>query len=114
MRNNKFRVIRETSFACAAVWFLCGAGPLQAGAPVVSNVRAAQRAGTGLVDIYYDLASASSALTVSVAVSTNSGATFNVPAASLSGDLGSGMAPATGPMWCGMRARTWRRCIFPM
>jgi formylglycine-generating enzyme required for sulfatase activity len=63
---------------------------------VVSNVRAAQRAGTGLVDIYYDLASASNALTVSVAVSTNSGAAFNVSAASLSGDLGRGIAPATG------------------
>jgi formylglycine-generating enzyme required for sulfatase activity len=96
MRNTKFIVIRETFCACATVWCLCAAGPLQAGAPVVSNVRAAQRAGTGLVDIYYDLASPSNALTVSVVVSTNSGAAFNVSAASLSGDLGSGIAPATG------------------
>jgi formylglycine-generating enzyme required for sulfatase activity len=64
--------------------------------PVVLNVRASQRAGTGMVDIYYDLASASNALTVSVAVSTNSGAAFNAPAASLSGDLGSGITPTTG------------------
>jgi len=71
-------------------------GHAYAGAPVVSNVRAAQRAGTGLVDIYYDLASASNAPTVSVAVSTNSGAVFNALAASLSGDLGSGVAPGTG------------------
>ena len=64
--------------------------------PVVLNVRASQRAGTGMVDIYYDLASASNALMVSVSVSTNSGAAFNAPAASLSGDLGSGIAPTTG------------------
>jgi formylglycine-generating enzyme required for sulfatase activity len=92
----KNRVMRETIFACAAMSFLCGAVTLQAGAPVVSNVRAAQRAGTQLVDIYYDLASASNALTVSVGVSTNSGAAFNAPAASLSGDLGSGKTPGTG------------------
>jgi formylglycine-generating enzyme required for sulfatase activity len=89
--------MRELFFTWVAVLYLCAAGSLQAGAPVVSNVRAAQRAGTGLVDIYYDLASPSNALTVSVAVSTNSGAAaFNAPAASLSGDLGSGIAPATG------------------
>jgi formylglycine-generating enzyme required for sulfatase activity len=63
---------------------------------LVSNVRASQRAGTGLVDIYYDLASASNALTVSVSISTNSGVAFNAPTASLSGSLGSGVAPGTG------------------
>jgi len=88
--------MRGTFFAWVVMSFLCGAGPLQAGAPVISNVRAAQRAGTGLVDIYYDLASPSNALTVSVAVSTNSGAAFDAPAASLSGDLSSGIAPGTG------------------
>jgi formylglycine-generating enzyme required for sulfatase activity len=91
-----YRVIRETFFACAVVSFLCGAVMLQAGAPVVSNVRVAQRAGTGLVDIYYDLASASNALTVSVSISTNSGVAFNAPAVSLTGDLGSGITPTTG------------------
>jgi hypothetical protein len=45
----KSRVIRETIFVCAIVSFLCGAMALQAGTPVVSNVRAAQRTGTGLV-----------------------------------------------------------------
>jgi len=71
-------------------------GLTTAGAPVISNVRAAQRTGTGLVDIYYDLASASNALTVSVSISTNAGLAFNAPAASLSGDLGSGKTPGTG------------------
>jgi formylglycine-generating enzyme required for sulfatase activity len=63
--------------------------------PVVSNVHVAQRAGTGLVDIYYDLASAN-ALTVSVIISTNGGAAFNAPAVSLTGDWGGSITPATG------------------
>ena len=71
-------------------------GPAWAAAPVVANVRATQRAGTGVVDIYYDLASASNALTVSVSISTNGGVAYNAPAVSLSGDLGSGIAPGTG------------------
>src|SRR6266404_1771478 len=46
-----------------------------AAAPTVSNVRSAQRAGTKLVDIYYDLADPDSpTLNVRVAVSTNGGA----------------------------------------
>ena len=63
--------------------------------PVVSNVRAAQRAGTQLVDIYYDLASASNALMVSVSVSTNGGAGYTVPASSFTGAVGAGIAPGT-------------------
>jgi formylglycine-generating enzyme required for sulfatase activity len=63
--------------------------------PVVSNVHAAQRAGTQLVDIYYDLASASNALTVSIMVSTNGGAEYTLPATSFTGAVGSGIAPGT-------------------
>jgi sulfatase modifying factor 1 len=63
--------------------------------PVVSNVRAAQRAGTQLVDVYYDLASASNALMVSVLVSTNGGASYTVPASSFTGAVGAGIAPGT-------------------
>ena len=73
-------------------------GPLaaSAAAPTVSNVRASQRAGTQLVDVYYDLADAdSSALTVSVAVSTNGGASYFTPGASLSGALGPEIAPGS-------------------
>ncbi|HZL77742.1 MAG TPA: SUMF1/EgtB/PvdO family nonheme iron enzyme [Candidatus Limnocylindrales bacterium] len=79
------------------VW-LCLAmlAPLAATAqPVVSNVRVAQRAGTQLVDVYYDLASASNALTVSVAVSTNGGASYTLPATSFTGAVGNGIAPGT-------------------
>jgi formylglycine-generating enzyme required for sulfatase activity len=66
---------------------LCGANYAAAGAPpVVSNVRSAQRSGTKLVDIYYDLADSDSAtLAASVAVSTNGGASYTLPATSFSG-----------------------------
>jgi formylglycine-generating enzyme len=64
--------------------------------PVVSNVRASQRPGTKLVDIYYDLADPdSSSVTVSVAVSTNGGASYSLPASSLTGALGAGIAPGS-------------------
>ena len=58
----------------------------QAADPVVSNVRASQRPGTKLVDIWYDLADADSpTLSVTVAVSTNNGVAFDLPAWSFSG-----------------------------
>ena len=63
--------------------------------PTISNVRAAQRAGTQLVDVYYDLASASNTLIVYVQVSTNGGASFTLPATSFTGAVGGGIAPGT-------------------
>jgi len=77
---------------------LCGVNYAGAGAPpVVSNVRSAQRAGTAYVDITYDLADPdSSSLTVTVAVSTNAGATWFSPGASLTGQIGSGIPPGAG------------------
>lgn len=61
--------------------------------PAVSNVRAAQRAGTELVDVYYDVSASVPPLTVAVQVSANGGATFAVPAVSLTGDVGDGLQP---------------------
>jgi formylglycine-generating enzyme required for sulfatase activity len=63
--------------------------------PVVSNVRAAQRAGTQLVDVYYDLASTSNVLAVSIMVSTNGGEEYTLPATSFTGAVGGGIAPGT-------------------
>lgn len=60
----------------------------QAGAQTVTNVRAAQRAGTKLVDVYYELSGGSGPFTVAVAVSDNGGASYDVPATALSGDVG--------------------------
>jgi len=64
--------------------------------PVVFNVQAAQRTGTALVDIYYSVSSPSNSLSVAVSNSINGGVTFNSHAASLSGDIGSGIEPGTG------------------
>lgn len=61
--------------------------------PVVSNVRATQRPGTHLVDIYYNVSDAdgNSPLTVYVAVSANGGVNFNVPVFTLTGAVGPGV-----------------------
>ncbi len=73
-----------------------------AAAPVVSNIRAAQRAGTKLVDIYYDVADAEGdALTVEIQVSNDNGATYAVPAFSFSGAVGGGVTPGAN------RAAVW-------
>jgi formylglycine-generating enzyme required for sulfatase activity len=84
--------------ALLCLFLLCLANYTAAAAPpVVSNVRAAQRSGTGYVDITYDLADPdSSSLTVTVAVSTDAGATWSYPSASLTGKVGGGIAPGAG------------------
>ena len=69
----------------------------EAAAPVVSNVRAAQRSGTAYVDITYDLADPDrSSLTVTVAVSTNAATAWFYPGASLTGQVGNTIAPGAG------------------
>jgi formylglycine-generating enzyme required for sulfatase activity len=72
-------------------------------APVVTNVQAVQRTGTGLVDIFYDVSHVDNAiLVVSVAVSTNNGATYDLPTSSFSNGnpivpgVGSAVMPGTG------------------
>jgi formylglycine-generating enzyme required for sulfatase activity len=68
--------------------------------PVVSNLNAVQRAGTKLVDITYDLA-ADAAVAVSLQISGDGGATFVVPAISVTGAVGVGVSTGTG------KALTW-------
>ncbi len=81
---------------CSCLVFIAAQLTLSAADPVVSNVRSSQRPGTQLVDIAYDLADPDSAkLTVSVAVSDNAGATYAVPASSLTGDVGGNVTPGT-------------------
>jgi formylglycine-generating enzyme required for sulfatase activity len=95
--NDSNRHLRHGAVLLCLLLF-CGANHATAGAPpVVSNVRAAQRSGTGYVDIIYDLADPdSSSLTVTVAVSTDAGTTWSYPGASLTGQVGSGIAPGAG------------------
>lgn len=66
----------------------------QAAAPVISNVRASQRAGTKLVDITYDIADADGDLqTIQVYVSADSGFSYRIPAVSFTGAVGANVAP---------------------
>jgi len=67
------------------------------GDPAVSNLSAAQRAGTKLVDVSYDLAAPGfPTVAVSLEISSDGGATWTVPATSVSGAIGSSVAPGTG------------------
>ena len=80
MRGQRFVSLGAVSTAAISLLSVCAA---QAAAPVVSNVRAAQRSGTQVEDITYDLADAdSSALTVSVAVNKATPSITTPPTAS--------------------------------
>ena len=94
---------------CAALFAVYERGCEGAVAPVVSRVRAEQRPGTQVVEISYDLADADSAgLTVSVAVSDNGGASFEVPATSFGGDgYGTGVSPGSRKQIVWDAGRDW-------
>ena len=63
-----------------------------AASPVVSNVRASQRPGTKLVDIFYDVADADGGtVTVEVNVSGDGGLSYLIPATTFTGAVGSGV-----------------------
>jgi sulfatase modifying factor 1 len=64
----------------------------QAATPVVSNIRASQRPGTHLVDVFYNVV-AVGPCTVFVAVSDNGGSSYNVPVFTLTGAVGPGVIP---------------------
>lgn len=56
--------------------------------PVVTNLVAAQRTGTKLFDISYDLASTTPAVKMSLEISSDGGLTYNVPVTSTTGAIG--------------------------
>ncbi|MBL9143918.1 MAG: SUMF1/EgtB/PvdO family nonheme iron enzyme [Verrucomicrobiaceae bacterium] len=65
-------------------------------APVLSNITAAQRTGTKLVDISYDVSSTSvSQVKISLQVSNDGGVSFAVPVTTTSGDIGTGISTGT-------------------
>ena len=80
---------RGKRFLCVGL-LTCAGFAAFAAAPVVSNVRVAQRPGTGALDITYDLAdSDSDFLSVTVNISTNDGASWFGPVSTnLSGAVG--------------------------
>ena len=73
----------------------------EAADPVVSNISAVQRAGTQLVDITYDVTADTPTVSVTLAISSDNGTTFSVPATTVSGAIGAGVATGTG------KAITW-------
>ena len=87
------KVVTRTILASALLPFVAFAANQP---PVISNVRASQRTDTKLVDIYYDASDADGdLLKVRVEISDNDGATYSIPAFSLTGDIGEGVATGT-------------------
>jgi formylglycine-generating enzyme required for sulfatase activity len=80
---------------------------LSAAAPVVSNIRAAQRAGTKLVDVTYDLADSDST-TVFVSIQIYASGS-PLPAFSLSGDVGAGVTPGFNKKITWNAGQDWNR-----
>ena len=80
---------------------------LSAAAPVVSNVRAAQRDGTKLIDVTYDL-SDSDSTSVFVSIQIYSGVS-PLPVFSLSGDVGSGVTPGFNKKITWNAGQDWNR-----
>lgn len=77
-----------------AVFALASLSAMANTPPEITNVRASQREGTKLVDIYYDAADADGdALKIRVEISDNDGAKYSVPALTFAGDIGEGIAP---------------------
>ncbi|MEI7908711.1 MAG: SUMF1/EgtB/PvdO family nonheme iron enzyme [Verrucomicrobiota bacterium] len=69
---------------------------VNAAPPVISNIRVAQRPGTKLVDIYYDLSDTDGDLQlIQVAASADAGLTYALPCTSLTGAVGAGVALGT-------------------
>jgi formylglycine-generating enzyme len=73
---------------------LCSA--VLAAPPVVSNIRASQRPGTKLVDVYYDLSDADGDLQlIQIAASSDAGLTYGLPCVTLSGHIGANISPGS-------------------
>lgn len=70
--------------ACPTLGRLILGATLKAAPPVVSNIAAAQRSGTKLVDIYYDLSDADGdAQLIQVQISADGGLTYTIPCVTL-------------------------------
>jgi formylglycine-generating enzyme required for sulfatase activity len=93
--------VRRAKTLCIALiglWIALPVTHSYAAAPIVSNITAQQQAWPLMdVDIYYDLYDADGDSNyVHVAVSTNSGALYNVVTTNFSGDVGHGILPGEG------------------
>jgi formylglycine-generating enzyme required for sulfatase activity len=88
------RPVRTFRLIIAAALVL-GGGPSETACAglAVSNLRTSQRAGTKLVDIDYDLWATEPFARVAIEISSDGGATFAVPAVTLSGAIGGAVRP---------------------
>ncbi|MCX6927983.1 MAG: SUMF1/EgtB/PvdO family nonheme iron enzyme [Verrucomicrobia bacterium] len=93
-RMSAYPAALRASLALVLTLGLLAAGSLPA-ADGISNVRISQRPRTTVVDLHYDLASTATNLLVAVAVSTNGGLAYTLPATHFSGDVGVGVAAGT-------------------
>jgi formylglycine-generating enzyme required for sulfatase activity len=99
-----------------AVLALLAVPSLAPGQGTITNVRAAQRAGTNLVDIDYDVTGTTQPLKITLEVSADDGTTYNIPATSLSGAAGANVTPGpnlrltwdAGKDWGGRFSTTMR------
>ena len=74
---------------------LVSGGLAHAAAPVVTNVGAAQRTGTKLVDITYDVAADVGTVTITMEISADGGTTWAVPVTALTGAVGANVTPGS-------------------
>ena len=97
------------SFSLALLLAALAPPAASAAAPVVSNVRSAQRPGTKLVDITYDVtADAGRTLSVAVLISSNAGASYDLPATTFSGSgFGASVTPGRNKTITWDAARDW-------
>ena len=86
----KTTLIRTLAAALALL-----AGPVAFAQITIGNVRAAQRPGTKLVDIDYDLTGIATPCTVWLEISGDGGTTWAVPTTSAAGAVGTNVTPAT-------------------
>jgi sulfatase modifying factor 1 len=76
----------------AAAALLASLSPAIAADPVVSNLTAAQRPGTKLVDITYDVTADAPTVKVTLEISSDGGATYSVPVTAVSGAVGNSVS----------------------
>lgn len=83
-------------------------GVAQAVPPSISNIQAAQRPGTKLVDVSYTLTDPDSGfITVQVEMSSNSGQSYNLPVRSVSGAIGAGVTPGSSKQFTWNAGLDW-------
>jgi formylglycine-generating enzyme required for sulfatase activity len=86
-----------TRFACSCVFslLLCICEHSAATTLSVGNGRASQRAGTRLVDVYYDISGGTPPYTVTLEGSSDGGTTWTLPVTTVSGNVGAGVTAGT-------------------